>query len=121
MKLFDNLQFRTSFLKEPTPAYLSCGHYPNGRLALQVFDIDDEHFLTLTTNLEEEECKENEVWIKISGENEGADTWLLSEDFIEPDILDSCPNAGALKYRLSSKMMAAIFEQLIEQGSRSRR
>lgn len=122
MRLLSNVTFSTRYISA-MQVDLNLGHYGNGRPALQVFDSEtEEPITTLTVNLPEEDCGEDEIWIKDYSENEGVLPWLLSENLVEEEPMILHRNIEFLvKVKMSKRLIALIADALVLSGQRSRR
>jgi hypothetical protein len=70
------------------------GEYGNGRIALQLIDIDDEPQMTASVNLVDAPCPEGHTWIKTWSENEGILQELIRHGIVEPASLDAKNDFG---------------------------
>ena len=118
------------YLGERFKVRLEVGHYMNGRISLNLVSQDPdesdfwEPFMSLTVNLPDEECPEGEVWIKAYSENEGADLWAIKNEIIEAGPTSNAQTGYVFfveRFKLTEKVVKAIAEALVSEGSRSRR
>lgn len=111
------------------PVVLEVHHYPNGRIALELMSEMEEAegmyepFATATVNMVDEDCAPEEIWVKGWSENEEMEEWLKQNGLIEPCPLDNTQTGfvQVQKYRMTTKLMEAIAQALVNSGVRSRR
>lgn len=105
------------------PGWITCegvsihaGQYPNNRLVIQLMTPLDgepdnlEPFATATVNMPDEECPENEVWVKDWSENEGMTEFLKDAGVIErtPTCYTNSGFVVVKRYRLTAAFMTAL-------------
>lgn len=130
MKVLSKFQYDAGmFASNPIPVVIEVGHYSNNRLWIKLFsemeEVPGEYepFATATTNLVDEDCPEEEIWIKDWSENEGMTDWLISNKIIEsgPTCNATTDYAQAQRYKLTKEFLSVIADALVRNGVRSRR
>lgn len=127
MRVLEGLNY--PLFGKSVPVILEVHHYSNGREALVlVSEMEDEPgvyepFATLTLNLPEEDCPNGQAWIKNYSELEGCVEWLVSNGLIEEGPLDNAQTGYVFveRFKFTDKLLQAIADALVREGSRSRR
>ena len=76
-------------------------HYPNGRLAIQLFSYSAENnfiepWATVTVNLPDQAIPENTVCVKDYSENDGLLELLIQSNIVEPKAVLEIPSGFVL-------------------------